>query len=145
MRSNIGPPENHRRRIGEKAKAGEVEDVEGPNDRRIGFEEFKPKAFEGVKASHQVEGLGAEHRAARDLRDGKGQEGGHAHGFIELHRVARDAVAEARPLGMAGKIAHLRHGNHAGFVHDQDLVVPPVAARVAALPDLHQPGLHGLG
>src|SRR6185312_17571358 len=72
-----------------------MEQVERPDDGRIRLQEFPHETLHSIPSGEEIETVGAhESRTAGDLAKIDGQEQEHRGGFVELHRMAWDSVAE---------------------------------------------------
>src|SRR4051812_30353867 len=95
---------HHPETVSEKCKHKEMEHGEGPEHRRIRVQKFPEKALHRIKTDHEME-AGTEHqrRAVPELPDEPEQKAQHGEALIELHWMARDAVAEIDAPGKRGR------------------------------------------
>src|ERR1700730_18271583 len=72
-----------------------MKQVERPQHRRIGLEEFPGEALHAVPADEEIEALSQKQRCVRgDAGEKDAEESEHREALVELHRMAPDAVAE---------------------------------------------------
>src|SRR5216684_7515509 len=90
----MGLPQ-HESAVSHERDAQEMEQVERARHRGIGLEELPDEALGAIAGDEEIEAMAQEERGSRrDLRQEHDQEREHGEGFIELHRMPRDAIAE---------------------------------------------------
>src|SRR5512139_631807 len=89
------PAADHGGSVQEQTQANHMEEVERPDHGCIRLEEFPDEALQRVPADGEIEAVGEPEAVARDeALDQHDEHRGHGERFVELHRMARDAVAE---------------------------------------------------
>src|SRR5476651_2353879 len=101
-----GLPGDHADAVADQRQAEQVEQVERPDDRPVRFQEFPREALRRVDDDEQIERVAHEERLAHgESPEGKAQKRSHGQRLVELHRMARDTVAEVPAPGGAGGYA----------------------------------------
>src|SRR5687767_13224754 len=86
---------DHDEAVGDHGDAQQVEDIERTDKRRVGLKELPNKALHAVIRDEEIEPVALhENRAARDRAEIYHDKREHRRGFVELHRMAGNAVAE---------------------------------------------------
>src|SRR3979411_2128182 len=128
MPSSIAAPAaDHGGSVQDQAQANYMEEVERADHGCIRLEEFPYEALQRVPADREVKAVPEPEGVARpEALDQHDEHRGHGEGFVELHRVAMDAVAEIdaprqrgrRAVGEVGKAgeeaAPATHGHGSG-------------------------------
>src|SRR6266536_390264 len=96
-------PTQHDESVDQQQVCGQMKQVERPDQPRIRLQEFPEEALGGVETGEDVEPVtsGALRLAAQPKEEGE-RKTGHGKGFVELHRMAMNAVAEIHAPGQAG-------------------------------------------
>src|SRR5690349_12087524 len=93
--SYMAAPADHGRSVQDQAQTDKMEEVERPDQRCIGLEELPGEALQGIPADREIEAVGQpEAVAGGKAPDQQDEHRGHGEGFVELHGMAWDAVAE---------------------------------------------------
>src|SRR5438067_3144295 len=102
-RNELMVPSHHEGAIGEQAETGEMEEVQGAEQPRIGLEEFPDKTLRRVPGDKEIEAVAEKERGSRSepLQE-EGEKREHRQRLVELHRMPADAVAEIDTPGERG-------------------------------------------
>src|SRR5882672_1397732 len=127
------PAADHGGSVQDQAEADHMEEVERADHGCIRLEEFPHEALQRVPADHEVEAVLEPEAIARDeALDQHDEHRGHGDRFVELHRMAMDAVAEidaprqvrGRAVGEIGEAgeeaAPAAHGDGGGEGRGED-------------------------
>src|SRR5579863_6684901 len=91
----MNSPPHHENAVAKKTNANQMKHIERPHEMRIGLQEFPDETLKSVPRHKKMETLPQkQRRASCDLAQIDGEERQHRQGLIELHGMARDAVAE---------------------------------------------------
>src|SRR5260370_29062077 len=89
------PAADHGDSVQQQAQANHMEEVERADHGCIRLEEFPDEALQRIPADHEVKAVPEPEAVAGDeALDQYDEHRGHGDRFVELHRMARDAVAE---------------------------------------------------
>src|SRR4051794_9035736 len=103
---------HHKKAVAEQCDANQMEQIEWPDNDGIRLQEFPREALHSIPRYEQVETVADDRRVAVHQRaQPEGEKQQHRSGFVELHRMPVDAVAEvyaARqlrccPVGVIGQ------------------------------------------
>src|SRR5689334_19336095 len=86
---------HHEDAVEKQHHAKDLKQIKRPDQRGIGLEKLPDETLQRVTAYKEIKALGqGKGRATPDTDQINCQEDQHGNGFIELHRVARNTVAE---------------------------------------------------
>src|SRR6478672_2267457 len=86
---------HHEDAVGEQRNANQMEQIERSDEDRIWLQEFPREALQSIPRNKQVETVADKDRLmCRQYAQPDGEKQQHRGGFIKLHRMAADSVAE---------------------------------------------------
>src|SRR5215510_13851068 len=100
------PAADHQGSVQDEAEADHMEQVEGADHGCVRLEELPDEALQTVPADREINAVPEPERiAGPEALDQQQEHRQHGEGFVELHGMAGDAVAEIDAPGQAGRRA----------------------------------------